>query len=140
MYVVDASVWVGRYVPGDRFHRASRSWLAAALASGELLVLPSLALVEVAGALARRTGSDGSARRAAALIAQLPGVRVVPLDPSLTEAAVELAARCRLRGADAVYVGLAAGLGVPLVTWDDEQRRRAGTAIQTFTPLDVAAR
>lgn len=97
-YVVDAGVCVGRYLPGGRFHRASRSWLAAAPAGGELLVLPSLALVEVAGALARRTGSDGSARRAGALLAQLPGVRVVPLDLSLTQTAVELAARCQLRG------------------------------------------
>jgi predicted nucleic acid-binding protein len=56
------------------------------------------------------------------------------VDESLAREAAELAARLRLRGADAVYVAVARKLDLPLVTWDAEQRERGGAAIVVRTP------
>jgi predicted nucleic acid-binding protein len=39
-----------------------------------------------------------------------------------------------LRGADAVYVAVARHLGLPLVTWDDELRARAGREVRAIQP------
>jgi predicted nucleic acid-binding protein len=39
-----------------------------------------------------------------------------------------------MRGADAVYIAAAATLGLPLVTWDVEQRERAREVIDVFVP------
>jgi predicted nucleic acid-binding protein len=45
-----------------------------------------------------------------------------------------LAARCRLRGADAIYVALAEELDQPLVTLDQEILDRSSGVIGTTTP------
>jgi predicted nucleic acid-binding protein len=56
------------------------------------------------------------------------------VDHRLGRASAELAVRLRLRGADAVYVAVAAHLKIPLVTLDTEQRERAKGLIEVKTP------
>ena len=137
MYVVDASVWVSRFVPPDAQHEVSRLWLEALVERGGLVLGPSLAPVEVAGAVARRTGLFEMGARVASLIQRLPNVRLVPVDAELAQLGVEVAAGLRLRGVDALYVALARRLGVPLVTWDQEQRERGSSAVTTVTPQEA---
>ena len=94
-----------------------------------------MALVEIAGAVARRTGQTGL--EAASLVERLPITRLVPVDVELARLAAEVAASLQLRGADATYVALAQRLGIPLVTWDEEQRQRGKSAAQVFTPEEA---
>jgi predicted nucleic acid-binding protein len=49
-------------------------------------------------------------------------------------AAARVAGRLRVRGADAVYIAAAAGLRLPLVTWDVEQRERAAGFVEVLVP------
>lgn len=139
MYVVDASVWVGRFVPADVHYQLSRSWLGSRVGQGEVIVAPALLLPELAGAVARRTGSSDLAAGAVALVQRLPNVRLVPLDPALARLSAALAAELYLRGADAVYAALAQRLGLPLVTWDQEQQRRAVPDVTVLMPGDTPA-
>lgn len=134
MTVVDASVWVSRLVPQDVHHAQSRSWLEQYTAAGKLLVAPVLLLPEVAGAVARRTGLSELGQQAIQAILRIPGLHLVTLDGRLGLEAARLAADLRLRGADAVYVAVAHRLRLPLITWDEEQRLRAATAIVVRTP------
>ena len=134
MRVVDASVWVSLFVPQDVHHGASRRWLHQYTTDGGVLVEPALLLVEVAGAIARRTGQPALGRRALAQILAFPTVRLLSLDQQLGQAATQMAADYRLRGADAVYVALADQLAIPLVTWDVEQITRGQKGIQVGTP------
>jgi predicted nucleic acid-binding protein len=131
---VDASVWTSTLVPADAHHAASRAWLRHFLSAGSVVVGPRLLLVEVAGALARRTGEPGDGERAVAHLRRLRSARWVALTNDLVDHAAQLAAMLRLRGADAVYVALADRLGIPLVTWDTEQRTRAAGRISVTTP------
>jgi len=89
-----------------------------------------LLLSEVGGAIARQTRSPETAVQALKLIESLPGLRLVPVDHRLGRASADLAARLRLRGADAVYVAVAAHLKIPLVTLDAEQKGRAQELIE----------
>ena len=132
--VVDASVVVSRLVLHDVHHEASRRWLARHVDGGGLVIAPVLLLPEVAGAVARRTGEPRLARRAVETVLRLPGLRLIPVDEALARSAARLAGRLRLRGADAVYVAAAAGLVLPLVTWDTEQRERAGRLVEVLVP------
>jgi predicted nucleic acid-binding protein len=132
--VVDATVWVSRLVTQDVFHQQSRRWLSAHTAAGGRLIGPALLPPEVAGAVSRRTGDPSLARRAVESLLQLPSLRLVPLDPQLAQAAAELAADLGLRGADAVYVATAQVLHLPLLTWDQEQRDRAGRVVAVYSP------
>jgi predicted nucleic acid-binding protein len=74
-------------------------------------------------------------RRAVADIIGDPAFRIVPIDQALAEAAARHAADLFLRGADAVYVALAERLGVPLITWDNEQLARAAAVIDARVPI-----
>jgi predicted nucleic acid-binding protein len=132
--VIDASVWVSYLVPSDAHHAASYVWLTNYAATGRLLVEPVLLIVEVAGAISRRSGRPDLAHQAVQTLRRIPAMRFVPIDSQLGERAAQLAADLSLRGADAVYVALAHQLGLPLVTWDDEQRTRAAAIISVQTP------
>lgn len=128
--VIDASVWVAYLAPCDTHHPAVKAWLTAQRAAGTLLISPAFFLVEVAGAVARRTGEPDLTRRAVAAHADLPDVRLAALDADLLAQAGELTARLGLRGADALYVAVADHLHLPLATLDEDQRRRAGVILQ----------
>jgi predicted nucleic acid-binding protein len=132
--VVDASVWVSELVPRDVHHDASREWLAEQVARDTALVGPALVLPEVAGAISRQTGRSRLGRRALRWLGRLPGLQLIPVDHRLGTAAAEIAVTLELRGVDAVYVAAAHVLGVPLVTWDREQRERGGRLVAVMTP------
>ena len=134
MWVVDASVWVSRLVSTELNHEISRRWLHEIISSGALIAAPSLLLVEVASAIVRRTDDSSLGVAAFRGIQTLPNLRLVALDATLAEAAAKLGTDLRLRGADATYVAVAHHLGVPIVTWDQEQLRRAEALVQVLEP------
>lgn len=57
------------------------------------------------------------------------GAKVVTMGPKAADAARRVAIQTRLRGADAIYVWLAAREGLPLCTSDEEIVERARCAI-----------
>jgi len=132
--VVDASVWVSRLVDVDAHHARTRRWFERVGPRGGLLVTPALALPEVSGAIGRRTREPRLAHQAVRRLLALPSLRVAALDADLAEHASALAAELALRGADAVYVALAERLGLPLVSWDREQRSRAAGTVEVVAP------
>jgi predicted nucleic acid-binding protein len=123
--VVDASIWVARLVSQDEFHQAVKKWMGEKRAEGMQFISPTLLLVEVSGAIARRTGDPALGKRALTHLENLPGLRLVEMDHELVHAAALLAARLGLRGADSLYGATAQQLGLPLVTFDVDQRERA---------------
>jgi len=134
--VVDASVWVGIFRAGDAHHETSLAFLDAVLTRGADLHVPTLALVEVAGVFARQSVGGTAARRTVRALTALPGLKSHELDMALADKAWAIAVRCRLRGADAVYVALASQLRTPLITLDREVLDRAGKVARTYTPND----
>jgi predicted nucleic acid-binding protein len=79
------------------------------------------------------------ARQFANTLSRLPHLILVPLDTSLADQAVEIAAKYRLRGSDAVYAAVAFHFGSTLVTLDREQLGRVAAIIPTRLPGDVLA-
>ncbi len=132
--VVDASVWVSRLVAGDVHHTVCARWLSEQVASGWFLIAPALLLPEVAGPIARKTRDRRLGRAAVEGILQVRSLRLVELDEALAQAAATLAADLALRGADAVYVALAARLGLSLITLDGQQLVRAAPVVDVRRP------
>src|SRR5262249_56114310 len=132
--VIDASVWVSRFVPPDPHPAASARWLAATTASEGLLAAPTLVLPEVAGPIARITGSARLAQRVVARMLGIGGVRLVAVDRQLADGAARLAARLRLPASPPRYVALAERLDLPLVTLDSQQLERGGSVIDVRRP------
>ena len=132
--VVDASVWISSFVESEPSHAVSREWLFERLSGGHLIAAPSLLLPEVCGAIARRTGDRVQAQAIGSRLRSLPNVKLIDLSTELASAAAQAAIDLGLRGADAVYVAVAASLRAPLVTWDIEQRERSRSRIDVRTP------
>lgn len=132
--VIDASVWVSRQLPEDVKHAIAVAWLDQKVPQGVALAIPVTALAEIAGAVTRRSGQSSRGWQAAASTAAVPRLQIVEIDESLGLFAAQVAADYRLRGADALYVAVAARLGMPLVTFDNEQATRAAAAIEVIRP------
>jgi predicted nucleic acid-binding protein len=64
----------------------------------------------------------------------LPGLQRHELPDALADRAALMAARCKLRGADAVYVALAEALGAPLISLDQEILDRSRRLVAVKTP------
>ena len=135
MIVGDASIWISYLLPDDVNHEASRAWFAQ-LSPDEEIVEPSLLLVEIAAGLSRRTGRFDLVQQAIATVRSEPRLRLHSMTDALMDEALTLAMRLRLRAGDAIYVALAHIMGVPLVTWDREQRQRSTSVIAVASPDD----
>ncbi len=131
--IIDASVWVSKFLVEDTHHAATERWLDR-LTDDDMLFVPAIALAEVAGAIARRTGESYLARWATDWLLDAPYLRVVGVDAALGIEAARVASIHRLKGADAVYAALAASLDLPLVTWDDEFSSRLTGVIDIRRP------
>ena len=127
--VVDASVWVARLLPGDVFYQSVRTWMLTHVNQRTEFLSPALLLVEIGAAIRRRTGESFLALQAIERLQQLPELRSVEMDGKLIQEAASLAANLGLRGADSVYVAVAARLNLPLFTLDMDQKERASESI-----------
>jgi predicted nucleic acid-binding protein len=139
MMVIDASVYVSRLQQQEAHHAESARFLEMAMSRGLPMLCPEILLPEVAAAVARGLDDAGLAQRAAAQLRALPGHRFVAVDRALSGLATRLAAECRLRGCDAVYVALAQREQARLVTWDGQQIERAATVVEILTPDEALA-
>jgi predicted nucleic acid-binding protein len=92
---------------------------------------------EIASAVARATDDSAGAIQYANATAALSHLTLVSLTPIVARQAAALAAAHRLRGADAVYVGVARRYGTTLVSRDDEQRTRGAAAVPCQTPEEA---
>jgi predicted nucleic acid-binding protein len=134
MIVIDASVWMSFFVQQDVNHAATYPWLAKILTTTVPVAAPILLLSEVGGAMSRRLGQANLADAAINQLLSIPTLRLVSIDHALGIQASRIAAKHRLRGADALYVAVAAQLNVPLVSWDNEHISRVSGLITSYTP------
>jgi predicted nucleic acid-binding protein len=139
MVVIDASVYVSRMHRQEANHLESVRLLRVVAARRVPVVCPEILFPEVAAAVARGLDDTELGYRAAAHLRTLPGHRFVAVDRALSGLAARLAAGCRLRGCDAIYVALAQREGARLITWDEGQRERAVAVVETLTPGEALA-
>lgn len=131
---VDACVFVSAACPSDVNYAASREFLRRVRAAAEPVICPTLVLPECAAAIFRPTHDAQLAAQVVTMVAQFPGVEFHALDTPRAHRAAEIAVRCALRGADAVYVAVAEEFSATLVTWDAEVLQRAPGTLTRLIP------
>jgi len=131
---IDASVFVNAFNPTEAGSEQSWRFLAQLLEAGIPVFVPTLMLVEVVAALARKQNDAALALKWMEKIQQLDYLTFIPLDDDLTQEAAEIAAVYRLRGSDAVYVAVARRFAAVLVTLDAEQAQRAAALLPIRPP------
>ena len=139
LYTIDASVFLNAFNPYEPGHEDSHRLLARLQEQAAPIIVPTLLLPEVAAAVARGREDEALAREFATALSRLPHLVWVGLDTTLAQQAVEVAARHRLRGSDAVYVAVSLRFGCTLITLDQEQRERASRALTARHPAEALA-
>ncbi|HEY4228462.1 MAG TPA: PIN domain-containing protein [Candidatus Limnocylindrales bacterium] len=139
MVTIDASVLVAAAVPDEPANASARALMERVIEAGLAIHEPTLAVVEVTAAIARRTGDRDLALAAGRRLLQLPGLVLHDLDADVMAAAAHVASDLRLRAADAVYVAVAHGHAGTLITLDAEVRDRSATFVQAPSPTDWLA-
>ena len=138
MATLDASVFVSLFNARDRQHETTVAWLREALAEGEPLRAPVIALAEVSAAIAAGTGDKQLARDVEQQLRASPLFEFLPVALPLADRAAALAAEHQLRGSDALYFAVAETLGDRLVTLNPRQLQRAGQVVETVRPRPAA--
>ena len=136
-FTVDASVFLNAFNPYEAGHEQSHRLLARLQTEAVPIVVPTLLLPEVAGTIARGRRDPVLARDFSRAISRLPHVVLVALDAALAQRALEVAAKYRLRGSDAVYATVAIQFGSTFVTLDREQRERVAKVVSARWPSEV---
>lgn len=136
---IDANIWLASSDPREPGGAACGDVLVAVSALGERLESPTLLQVEIAGATSRKTGNNRFAEEFLQEVLGHSAHHWHALDSTLAAAAAALAIACRLRGADAVYVAVAALTGSTLITLDREMQRRVEHLIDAVTPEEWLA-
>mgnify|MGYP000850249548 CR=1 FL=1 len=95
---------------------------------------PTLVLAECAAAISRQTDDPSLAEELIGIIIDMPAINLIPLDLPLAIRASTMALKYRLRGADSVYVAVAAAYDAALITWDKEMLKRGSMVVETSTP------
>ena len=132
--VIDASVWVAAFLARDVHHPDAVVLLRRVVEEGLMVATPLLALSEVAGAIARQTDDSELAEKITVFLHAQSWIQFVPLTDDLAIEAATAAAQQRLRGADAVYVALAAQRALTLITQDREMLERTKEIVTSVTP------
>ena len=131
---IDASVWISALRPREEGSQASLAWLEKIRQAEEPILSPTLLLPEIAAVLARAGEKRGDVLRVVERVRQLPHQLLIPLDETTALTAAQLAERCKLRGADAVYAAVAFRFGSVLVSRDREQLERLRGTVQVSLP------
>ena len=134
MAVIDASVYVALMNVHEAAHESCWGWFDLAARLDEPIRAPVVLLAEVSAALSRGVGNPALAQRVVRQLLLTPTIELYPVTVGLAERAAGIAADCRIRGCDAVYVALAEQTGDVLVTLARQQLERGGTVVVTRRP------
>jgi len=134
LLTLDASVFVAACHQAEPGYAASRTLLEELRMTAVPLIEPAILPVEVAAALSRTGHKPALAREFAEAILALPHLTIVAVDERFSRRAIAIATQHKLRGADALYVTVAAQYGAHLVTLDGEQLRRAPAIVGACNP------
>lgn len=137
MYTIDASVWINSFDQQEHGHEMSRHFLMVLGQQDIQISAPYLLLPEVSGAISRTRKNIEQAQNFAFKLTQLPNLTLLALDGLLGQQALQLAAKHKLRGADAIYAAVALKTNHILVSLDNEHLSRLTGILTVLTPAEV---
>lgn len=132
--VVDSSILVGALVDGQSDHAVCQQFFRS-LTPEITLVAPLVVMVEVVGAVRRRTGSEHLAQVTYNVLNR-SAISFVAVTKLRARRASHVAIQRELRGMDAVVVAAAQEFRAILVTLDSEMIERAKTLVPIAKPQD----
>ena len=132
MYCIDASVLTAVFDENDKFHDHSLSFFRYIIKVGDEIIIPALALAELAGALARKGNKVNDIIDYLNVLKSFGNIKFVDLSLELCEFSADIAMQLKVKGSDSVYIAVSHKYGLKLVTNDNQQYERGKTMIETI--------
>lgn len=132
---IDASVIVSAFTPTESAHAESKAFMMEVRKQAIPIIVPTLLLPEISAAFARGQGKPELGIEFVRVLKNFPNTTFVELNFPLADAAVEVAAKHRLRGSDSIYAAVAMRFGTELITLDREQLERLPKVISVRKPV-----
>jgi predicted nucleic acid-binding protein len=136
---VDASVWMNARSPKEKGYLESKKALMIIEEMNIPVFSPSILIVELSASMSRATGDEKAGILFSRLVSELPNIELMPITLELAKDAAVIAARLKIRGADALYCAVAADKKAVLLSRDKEQVERAKALIKVMQPEDFIA-
>jgi predicted nucleic acid-binding protein len=131
---IDASVFVSAFTPTEPAHHASKAVMTDIREQSIPIIVPVLVLPEISAALSRGQGKPELGKAFVQELKGFPNTTFVDVDETVADLAVDIAAKYRLRGSDAVYAAVALRFGTELITLDKEQLERLPKVLSVRKP------
>lgn len=131
---IDASVFVSAFTPAEISHQDSKAFMLDLRERSIPIIVPVLVLPEISAAIARGQDKPELGLAFVQELRNLPNTTFVDVTDSIASLAVEVAAKHRLRGSDAVYAAVALRFGTELITLDKEQLERLPKVLTVKKP------
>ncbi len=136
---VDASVWMNARSPGEKGYTESKKALMIIEEMNIPVFCPSILIVELSASVSRATGDEKAGILFSRLVSELPNIELLPVTLELAKDAAVIAAKLKIRGADALYCAVAVNKKSVLLSRDREQIERAKGLIEVMKPEDFNA-
>jgi len=134
VYCIDASVLTAVFDKNDKFHDQSLSFFRFIVKSDVEIIIPALALAELAGALARKGNKVNDIIDYLNVLRSLRNIEFVDLTVELCEFSADIAMKLKVKGSDSVYIAVSHKYNLKLVTNDNQQYERGKIMIETIKP------
>jgi predicted nucleic acid-binding protein len=131
---IDASVLVSAFTPTEPAHEASKAFMRGVREQSIPIIVPVLVLPEISAALSRGQGKPEFGLAFVRELRNFPNTTFIDVDDGIATLAVEVAAKHRLRGSDAVYAAVALRFGTELISLDREQLERLPKVVAVRMP------
>lgn len=138
LLTVDSSVVIAGIIENEARHQICKQLMTRLAKAEYTAVAPYTVLVEIAGALKRRTGSDKLAEKTWEELQRMETVNFFELTKDRANEAAILAMKLGLKGMDAVVVQIAKENNTGLVTLDDEIAEKVKGIVRIISVEDVS--
>ncbi len=136
MYCLDASVITNSFIEKEEHHKYSKNLLSKIKKENLLVVLPEIAIPEIASSIARETQDSNIALEFTQSLRAVENFVFIAVDEKISNLSAKIAAERRIKGSDSIYVAVAYATKAKLITLDEEQKEKSKDLIQALTPVE----
>ncbi len=118
----------------DKFHITSFKFIDHIIQANIKIIMPNLALVELAGAISRKGNPLDDLVEYLDLLKAQRNFQFMTLNTKLCDLASDIAMQLKIKGSDSVYVAIAYRYNLKLITNDAQQMECGKKIISASTP------
>lgn len=122
---IDSSVIIAGLIENEPKFNEALSILKRIYDREYLIIIPSIVLVEVVGAIYRRIKDSKWTNELKEQLLALPNLKLISIDSEGAIKASEVAVKTGLRGMDSIIVSIAKEFDTELITFDKEMEDKA---------------